>query len=98
MRATLYVGLTQVLHVCHLGAARFALKRQEGKGFASLDAALFDPSWAVAGSLERLASAWHAVMAYVHAAIEASPPSRITKEGRLHALLVRGGPDFAVID
>src|SRR3954462_9743841 len=58
-RATLYLGLTQVLHVHHLGPDRFKLEGQKGKGFAAaLDPALFDAAWAQPQTLRRLAESY----------------------------------------
>src|SRR4051794_18282398 len=72
-RATLYLGLTQVLHVHQVGPERFKLQGQLGASFkANLDPALFDPSWSVAQSLERLSDSWPAVMTYVRAAVAAA--------------------------
>ncbi len=98
-RATLYLGLTQVLHVHHHGADRFRLRGQRGRGFAErLDLALFDDAWEQPQPLGRLARAWPAVMAYVDAAVAAAPSRYLTAEGRLQARLGRGGPAFTAID
>lgn len=98
-RATLYLGLTQVLHVHHLGPDRFKLQGQSGKGFQTkLDPTLFDTSWGVPQSLERLSVSWPAVMAYVRAAIAAAPSRYLTSEGLVQARLGRGGKHFACID
>lgn len=98
-RATLYLGLTQVLHVHRLGPDRFKLKGQTGKGFAEqLDPALFDRSWAQPQPLDRLARAWPAVMTYVRAAVEAAPPKYLSSEGLVQASLGRGAESFATID
>jgi len=98
-RATLYLGLTQVLHVHHLGPDRYRLERQKGKGFAEkLDPTLFDPAWSQPQSLSRLAQAWPAVMTYVHAAVRAAPSKYLSSEGRVQALLGRGTSDFGAID
>ena len=98
-RATLYLGLTQVLHVHRVGPGRFKLEGQRGKGFAAgLDPALFDPSWAKPQSLARLAESWPAVMTYVHAAVQAAPDQYLSSEGLVQARLGRGGEDFATID
>ena len=98
-RATLYLGLTQVLHVRYLGPERFKLQGQTGKGFAAkLDPTLFDPSWAVPQSLDRLVAGWPSVMTYVRAAIEAAPRRYLSAEGLVQARLARGGEGFVPID
>jgi hypothetical protein len=98
-RATLYLGLTQVLHVRYLGRQRFKLQGQTGKGFAAkLDPALFDPSWAAPQPLDRLAAVWPSVMTYVRAAIEAAPRRYLSAEGLVQARLARGGEGFVTID
>lgn len=98
-RATLYLGLTQVLHVHHHGPGRFKLEGQGGKGFAEkLDPTLFDRSWAQPQPLSALASVWPAVMIYVRAAVAAAPSRYLTSEGLVQARLGRGGENFVTID
>src|SRR3954468_18030601 len=81
-RATLYLGLTQLLHVHHLGPDRFKLEGQKGKGFAAaLDPALFDAAWAQPQTLARLAESWPSVMTYVEAALRAAPDRYLSAEG-----------------
>jgi hypothetical protein len=98
-RATLYLGLTQVLHVHHVGIDEYRLEGQNGKGFRpALDPSLFDPSWTQRQSLDTLARRWPDVMAYVRAAIGAAPARYLSSEGLAQARLARGGEAFAVVD
>jgi hypothetical protein len=98
-RATLYLGLTQVLHVHLVSAGRFRLEGQSGKGFCErLDPTLFQAAWSVPQSLEWLAAEWAAVMGYVRAAIDAAPARYVNAEGLMQARLARRGAGIATID
>lgn len=97
-RATLYVGLTQVLHV-HCDPKGFRLSGQTGKGFAGrLDPSFFQKAWARQQSLEQLAASWPEVLTCVSAAINATPSRYRQREGKLQAQLARGGDGFLALD
>lgn len=98
-RATLYLGLTQVLHVHWSARGKVKLVGQQGEGFKkSLDPSLFDPAWSRSQELNELTTSWSAVMTYVRAAIEAAPPKYVTTEGRAQARLSRETKRFITVD
>ena len=97
-RATLYLGLTQVLHVHRGTRGHFKLVGQAGKSFRDqLDASLFSGSWTRSQPLASLATHWPKVMTYVRAAIEAAPLKYLSAEGRAQARLGRESSRFVVL-
>jgi len=97
-RATLYVGLTQVLHV-HFGPEGFSLEGQHAAAYdGQLDRTLFNDEWESPQPLEALAESWDRVMEYICAAVRVVTDLGRGREGALHAKLAREDHKFLTID
>lgn len=97
--ATLYVGTSKILDVDGRGegeAFQVRLKPQIGRSF-QLGPEPLDPTFGHWQSGIDIESDWAAVSTYLHAALDAVPPSA-TREGAIQAKLAHGGSAFALVD